>query len=869
MVGQKNLLFRSFLFLVLGFSLIFAQPEPETFFGFKPGSDRQLFDYEKLIAYFKALAKASDRVKLVQIGYTPLNRPMFVAFISAKDNIANLERLREINRKLALDPSLKPEEVSQLVEEGRVFVLATLSMHSGEVGPSQAAPLIAYELATSNAPEVEKVLNDVVFMMVPSQNPDGMDMVVHHYQRYKGTKYEGSSLPGVYHKYVGHDNNRDYVTLSQQDTRAIARLYNKAWMPQVVVEKHQMGARGPRYFVPPMHDPIAENVDAAIWNWTWIFGSNMVKDMTAAGLAGVTQHYLFDDYWPGSTETSNWKNCISLLTECASAKYATPVYVEPTELSVAGKGISEYKKSINMSLPWPGGWWHLSDIVRYEIESTRSILKTASLHRAEILKMRNDLCKKEVQRGKEDPPFYFVFPVAQQHDPSELVALVRLLLEHGVHVYRATKAMDFGDVSVKEGDIVVPLSQPFRPFIKEVLEAQKYPLRHYTPGGKIIRPYDITSWSLPLHRGLRYQAVNVYKPFPAEKRTEVDSTFTLFKPAEGTFAQAILDVRHNDSFKAAFQALKRGKSVKRLTGELTVNGQTIPKGSFVIEAGDFEAIKSFLTTTPIYLQKAVEKNKTEPLRLPRIALVETFFHDMDAGWTRFIFDTYGLPFKVLRPAEIAKTDLKKFDVLIFPDASKSILMEGKYKSGKSYYMSTLPPAYAKGMGKKGLQNVLKFLDSGGHILAWGRSTELFMGLLQFEKGKDKKESFQLPVRNVASDLQKKGLYIPGSLIRLKLIADHPLTLGLPQEIGVFSRGRPVFQTSIPNFDMDRRVVGYYPEEKLLLSGYAEKAELMGNKAGLVWLKKNKGQLVLFAFQPQFRASTQGTFKLLFNALLLK
>ncbi|NOX89836.1 MAG: hypothetical protein GXO77_12500 [Calditrichaeota bacterium] len=476
-------------------------PAPESFFGFKPGTDRELFDYEQLSAYLQKLDRASDRIKMIEVGRTPLNKPIFVVFISSAENIANLQRLKEINQQLALNWKLREEQVQKLTDEGRVFLLATLSMHSGEVGPSQAAPLIAYELAVTQDPQFTEVLRNVVFMMVPSQNPDGMDMVVRHYRRFKGTKYEGSSLPGVYHKYVGHDNNRDYVTLSQKDTRAIARLYNKTWMPQVVVEKHQMGSSGPRYFVPPMHDPIAENVDAAIWNWSWIFGSNMVKDMTAAGLEGVTQHYLFDDYWPGSTETSNWKNCISLLTECASARYATPVYVEPTELQVAGKGLSEYKKSINMSLPWRGGWWRLSDIAQYEIESTRSLLRTASQHRSEILKMRNDLCKKEVQRGKSEPPYFFLLP-KNQHDPSELVGLARLLIEHGVNVFSLKQNFQFGEIRAKKGDLIVPLSQPFRPFIKEVLEAQIYPLRHYTPDGEIIKPYDITSWSLPLHRGI-------------------------------------------------------------------------------------------------------------------------------------------------------------------------------------------------------------------------------------------------------------------------------------------------------------------------------------------------------------------------------
>ncbi|MBT8387841.1 MAG: hypothetical protein KJO12_10555, partial [Ignavibacteria bacterium] len=257
---------------------------PKEFFGFTPGEDGMLFNYEELISYLQILDEASPRLKLVEIGKTPLERPMYIAFISSAENVSNLNELQNINRELAINPNLSEEVREKYFTEGKVFVLGTLSMHSGEVGPSQAAALIAYDLATTNQQKKINFLKNSVYMMVPCHNPDGMDMIVDHYKKYKGTKYDGSSMPGVYHKYVGHDNNRDFVTLTQEDTKAIARIYNQDWFPQVMVEKHQMGSTGPRYFVPPPHDPIAENIDAGIWNWIGIFGSNLITDITGAGL---------------------------------------------------------------------------------------------------------------------------------------------------------------------------------------------------------------------------------------------------------------------------------------------------------------------------------------------------------------------------------------------------------------------------------------------------------------------------------------------------------------------------------------------------------------------------------------------------------
>ncbi len=845
---------------------------PENFFGFMPGADHKLFNYDPLIEYLKQCDKASDRLRMIPIGESPQGKTMYLAFFSSEENIANLDQLKAINRSLALDPELDEAERNEMIADGKVFVLGTLSMHASEVGPAQAAPLVAYQLLTEDTPELMQIMNDVVYMMVPSHNPDGMDMIVNHYNKYLGTKYEASSLPGVYHEYVGHDNNRDFITLTQEDNLAVARIYNKDWFPQVMVEKHQMGWRGPRYFVPPMHDPIAENIDAEIWNWTWVFGSNMVKDMTRKGLAGISQHYLFDDYWPGSTETCLWKNVIGLLTEAASCKTATPVYVEPNELAVFGKGLAEYKKSINMSLPWEGGWWRLADIVEYEIESTYSILKTSSLHRKEILRFRNDICRSEVQKGKTQAPYYYILPF-NQHDKSELVLLVSLLREHGVQVYQLTEAVTVAGRTYGTGDIVVPLAQPFRPFIKEVMEKQEFPERHYTPGGELIKPYDITSWSLPLHRGLSCAEIKQ----PIEKidmiTREIDKDFILRKQVPPEFWAAAFTANHNESFKAAFLALENNLTVERLKTITDFEGNEVPDGSFVIYNADkrVEIFKDFLkklNVKPLFVKNKLHI-ETESVSMPRIALVETYFHDMDAGWTRYIFDEYHIPFTIVRPGEFEKTDFsKKYDIVIFPDADKSLLMEGKYKSDDDYYISSYPPDYTKGIGKEGMQRLMSFLDKGGKIIAWGRSTGLFTETLEIKHSKKDVEQFQLPVNDIAEKLQKEGLYCPGSFMKIELKKHHPLTFGMKPTTGIFYRGRPVFTTTLPRFDMDRRVIGKFPEKNILMSGYCQNEKKLADKTALVWLKKGRGQVVLFAFSPQFRSSTHATYKLLFNALLL-
>lgn len=865
---RKSVFFILLFFLTINITLSGQQeiPAPEDFFGFVPGSDRNLFNYEKLINYLEIVDRGSERMEMRKVGESPMGKPMYIAFISSPRNIQNLDKLKEINEQLAINADLQQEERSKMIDEGKVFVMATLSMHSGEVGPAQSAPLTVYELCTTEDPVKKAWLDEVVYMMIPNHNPDGMNMVVDYYHKTKGTKYEGASLPGVYHKYVGHDNNRDFVILSQKDTKVIADIYNNTWYPQVFVEKHQMGSTGTRYFVPPNHDPIAINVDEGIWNWAGIFGAGLMKDMTGEDLTGVSQHYLFDDYWPGSTETCIWKNVIGFLTECASAKYATPVFIEPTELTVRGKGLSEYKKSINMPDPWPGGWWKLKDIVKYELVSVESIIKTASIHREDILKFRNDLCKKQVELGKNSAPYHYVMPL-RQHDQSELVDLVNLLMEHGINVYTLNSDVRKDNMHFSKGDIVIPLSQPYRAFVKEVMEKQDYPVRHYTPGGEIIKPYDITTWSLPLHNGVKSFELNQYIEEIDNHLIPVEEKYRLFEsPGDGEYL--VFPLNLNDSYQAAFHALSQNIKVFTLNKTSVINEIKCQKGSFVIENKQnkkLEAILDECAVSPLETNKDLE---LQEFTVPEIGLVESWFHDMDAGWTRFVLDSYFIPFDVLRPADFKSVDLSKYDVIIFPDENKSILMEGKYKSGSSYYVTSYAPEYTKGLEKEGLKRLMKYINEGGNIVSWGQSTALFEGLQTIEVSEDEKEEFQLPFRDVSENLRKKGLYCPGSLIRMKVTSDHPITRGMPEECGIFYRGRPLFRTSVPNFDMNRRVLGTIPEKEILMSGYCENQELLENKPVLIWIKKGEGQMVLMGFNPQFRSSTHVSYKLLFNSLLL-
>jgi hypothetical protein len=842
---------------------------PLKHFGFQPGEDRMLFSYDQLINYLKILDEESPRIELREIGESYLGKKMYLVFLTSQQNIENLETLKQLNKELALNPYLSESQMVNYIDKGKVFIFATLSMHSNEVGPTQSAPLIAWEIATTNNPQILEWLDNVVLMMVPNANPDGMKMVVEHYMDSKGTAYEGGDMPMVYNKYVGHDNNRDFVNLTQKENKAIAQIFNRAWFPQVHLDKHQMGSDGPRYVTTPSHDPVSENIDERLLNWQWIFGSNMATDMAEEGLSGVSLLYQFDDYYPGYITASQWKNVISIFTECASVQYAKPVFVEKNELVVYGKGLSEYEKSIKMPKPWTGGWWRLSDIVEYETASTWSVIKTASIHKEEILSNRNELCKKEIEKGKKLVPAYYIIP-EKQHDASELVALLNLLNEHGIKIYKINAETAGGGQIIEKGDYVLPLSQPFRSFIKEVMEKQEFPERHYTPGGKLIAPYDISSWSLPLHRGIKtWQIDHVNEeiessiiklefPIIPKVRDHANAKFLLFP------------VSNNESYKAAFNALTNGIKVYRANNDLISGNEKINQGDFLIEmnAKSIE-LKQDNSVSPIPIFEEL-KEGLESIKLPALGLIESNFHDMDTGWTRFIFDCYGIPFKVLKPADINENKLDEFDILIFPDIDKNLLLKGQLKSEDgAFNILPLDPKYTVGIQDTGVLKLFEFVNDGGQIISWGESCNLFFGIQSLKTSDDKVIKFQLPVKDITSSFKKKGFNCPGSLLNVELIKDHPLTLGMESGTKVVSQGRPILTTSIPYFDMDRRVIARFPKDKVLASGFIQKEELLYSQSAMVWVKKGKGQFIFYGFSPLFRASTQGSYKLLFNALLLK
>ncbi|PYS78661.1 MAG: hypothetical protein DMF66_05605, partial [Acidobacteria bacterium] len=263
-------------------------PSPRDALGFTPGDDRRVADWTQITDYFKRLDRASDRVLVQQIGESTLGRPLFVAYLSAPENIRSLDRYREIQRRLA-DPRLVASDAARerLVREGKTVVVISCSIHSTEIVASQMSMQLAYELATARDADTREILDSTILILIPSANPDGVDIVADWYRRSMGKPWEGTDPPEIYHHYAGHDDNRDWFMLNLRETRAITRLFWKEWFPEVVYDIHQQGQTGSRFFVPPFYAPPNPNIAPLLLREVGLIGHKIAADEEAAGFKGV------------------------------------------------------------------------------------------------------------------------------------------------------------------------------------------------------------------------------------------------------------------------------------------------------------------------------------------------------------------------------------------------------------------------------------------------------------------------------------------------------------------------------------------------------------------------------------------------------
>ena len=493
---------------------------PRDVIGFTPGDDRKLASWAQIVDYFKRLSGASNRVTLQELGKTTLGRPFVVATISSPANLARLDRFKEIQRKLA-DPRTiagNDAEAERLIAEGKTIVLITCGIHSTEVGGNLVSMNIAHHLAADDSPETREILDKCIVLLVPSLNPDGVDIVKTWYDKTIGTPAEGTGPPELYHHYTGHDNNRDWYAFTQVETQMTVDKIQNVWRPQIVHDIHQQGEAGSRFFLPPYTEPWEPNVSPIIQAGVNFMGSAMAWELTAEGKAGVVINGVYDA-WTPARAYQHYHGGIRILSETASCRIASPTTVPFDRLSPQ-IGVNPKVRSWNFPLVWPGGEWKLANIVDYMESGAFALLRNAARYRERWLRDFYRIGKDAVRERKAGEPFAFLIPpvTGQMSANSEgwwkgmgRARLLSILRRGDVEIENPGAAFEADGKQYPVGTKIIRMQQPYGAFAKTLLESQRYPdLREY-PGGPPRRPYDVTAHTLPLLMGVN--VVQVEHPF--------------------------------------------------------------------------------------------------------------------------------------------------------------------------------------------------------------------------------------------------------------------------------------------------------------------------------------------------------------------
>ena len=856
---------RALVFVLLALaSVVPAQtiPTPESVLGFEVGADFHLASYDESIAYFKRLDDASDRLKLVQVGETSEGRPFYVALVSSSENLANLERYREISLRLAHPDGLTDEEARALAREGKAIVHIDGAVHATEVACAQHTIQLAYNLLTGDGdPEIENILKNVIFLLWPTLNPDGQNMVVDWYRENVGTAYEVSPLPRLYQKYVGHDNNRDAYMLNMVESRVVARTWLE-WEPQIIYTQHQRAPFPTRIWLPPFAEPIGSRVHPLMSRTVNSIGMLMAQGLEERGQIGATHMGTgFDAWYPGYVDyLPMLRNAAAFWTETALYRYATPHFYTVDDFPDERRALRS--ESLYPS-PWRGGWWRLRDAVDYMLTASTATLDFAAKFKDDLIYNRYQAGRDTIRKYETEPPYAYFIPEGGS-DPVAPVELLRRLAFTGLRVYRLDQAVEQDGRTHPAGTWVVPMNQEFGELARQVLEVQTYPDLREFPEGPPEQPYDAAGWTLPYQMGVR--SVEARSPLSEKVRQAMElAGGTTADWSEGELAR---DAAVFDSVPGVgFDTHPVAAGIVPPPGELRGSGPAIAlpasqnnayravnaawrdggrvalddSGRFIITgtSGDF--------VDRLALQGERTRASGTEVTRPRVGLYRPFSPSMDEGWTRWLLEQYGFDFVNVRDADFSADSLgERFDVIVLAENGRRSIVEG-------FPEGTVPPRYAGGLGASGVRALDAFVRGGGTLVCLNRASTFAI------------DELNLPVKDVVAELERDQFFASGSILEVVVDGAHPVMAGMPERGKIFFSRSPVFTTE-ESFE-GSAIAKYQQAGSPLLSGYLLGADHLHGYAAALDVVHGEGRVVLIGFRPQWRGQPFGTFRVLFNSVL--
>lgn len=851
-----RILFTSFLLAILSLGTLSAQvPKPEDVFGFRVGADHKLAEYHQMMEYWKKLDAASDRVQMIEIGKSVFKRPIMLLFISSEANLKQLEKWRGISESLAR-ARIEPSLARQYAKEGKAVVWFDGGMHASERAHAQMTSELAYKIASEESEEMQKIRENVVTLVCPVINPDGVKIMADWHKRVLGTAFETTNPPILYQEYVGHDNNRDWFMNNMPETRAATTVLYNQWYPQIVHNHHQTSPAWARIFIPPFRTPVNQRIHPGVTTSVNLVGTAMAQRFAMEKMPGVIADVSFSMWWNGGMRTAPYfHNMIGILTETAHAT-PTPRYYDPAKLPKSIGGKLTDGSEIFYPYVWKGGESHFRDAVDYMLTASMAVLDLAADKKDEFLFNIYQMGRDAIENKEE--AFAYIIPT-DQWDAGEARNLTNILRQGGVEAHIAQSAFKANDKNFPEGSVIFYGAQAFRPFLVDLMEKQMHPDLYDYPGGPPVPPYDVAGWTLPMQMGVTVERVD--SAFAANVKTlEGFLPIRTVKTAPGATFGFAFSNRQNNAYRLVNELQRKGLDISVVADSFS----NVPAGSFLVSGKGVESLtiaSAKENGIDLIALGSAPSAQTMKLAKIKIGIYKSWQANMDEGWTRWMLQEYGFELDTLHNEDIIGKDLSKYQAIILPDQGEESILHG-YRPG------AMPDQYCGGIGPEGVASLSKYIRNGGTLIAFDEATDLAINQLG------------LPVRNTLLRVSERQFFIPGSLVRAKIEPKHRLTWGLPQELSTsFQRSR-AFEIIVPSRTGEggvekiaepakpkASIAVKYADKNLLMSGWALGADqYLKNKAALVEVEYGTGKVVLFGFRPQFRGQPRGTYKLIFNAI---
>ena len=855
---------------------------PTEFFGFEIGSDGELARYPRVLDYLSHLAEHSDRVDYAVRGTTTNGNPYVLVTFSSKANLNRLERLVEINHELSDPRGLTDEQAHALTREGVPFYFLYATIHSTEVGNGQSIVKIAHRLATEDSPEIDEILDNTVVLLTPSQNPDGQILVIDHWYNTRGTTYD-RIYPDLYHRYTGHDDNRDWFMFTQKETRMAVDIHTE-YKPTVTHDMHQMGSGGARMFVPPFRDPADPNIHPLLIKGQAQIGMAMSSALIAAGKKGIVYNDQYD-LWTPARQYMLYHGQPRILTEIASARLADPL-VNPAG---ADRPLGPQEARLNFPVPYDSSVWRLRDIIEYGEIAVFAALEQMAKYRTRWLENFYIVHKDWVERN--EPPYAFVIS-ADQPDPFETYELLEILAFGEVEIHRARSSFVAGRKRYPAGSWVIDLAQPYGAFAKTMLEEQVYPDLRYYPGGPPIPPYDVTAHTLGLLMGVHVDRIDTrLGSIDLELLSEVTLTSTpIATRPEWAFA---IGPTSNAGFKAVTRLQEAGIAVFRSADPLATRTGTLASGAWIVPpTSDAERILEQVAEETGLLVSAADRAPETggyALRSPTRVGLWRAANNMPAGWMKWLFEQYAVEHQSVSSLDFEGDLDERYDVIVLPSGTT----RDRMVNGLSPRRHDEAWRWAYGIRQAGWQKLARWVRNGGTLVALGTAVATARELLDLpiepvlpQRGQlaasTSRQASPADVQNRLRDVFQSPaqlatalrdvvdptsiFYCPGALLQQEHNRAHPVGFGMPERWPVFFRFDQAYRLT-PSFDIAAEVVSRYPDEAdLSASGWLLGDELLRNQANVISFAIDRGTVVTMGSQIAFRTQPRATFKLLFNAI---